>query len=60
MRASDLLGRRVSFKDRQAQVVGTDADSGTVTIRLDRPLGRPSPLVCVAESDWGLLEILDE
>jgi hypothetical protein len=31
-----------------------------VIIRLDGPLSKPSPLVRVAEIDWGLIGVLDE
>ena len=60
MRDSDLLGKRVRFKNHEGQVVEGRDDSGMVVIRLDGPLSKPSPLVRVAESDWGLIEILDE
>ena len=60
MRASDLLGKRVRFKDHEGQVVDGSDDSGMVVIRLDGPLSKPSPLVRVAEIDWGLIEVLDE
>jgi len=60
MRASDLLGKRVRFKDHEGQVVEGSDDSGMVVIRLDGPLNMPSPLVRVAEIDWELIEILDE
>ena len=60
MRASDLLGKRVRFKNHEGQVVEGRDDSAMVVIRLDGPLSKPSPLVRVAEIDWGLIEVLDE
>jgi hypothetical protein len=60
MRASDLLGKRVRFKDHEGQVVEGSDDSGMVIIRLDGSLSKLSPMVRVAEIHWELIEILDE
>lgn len=60
MKASDWLGRRVGFKDREGQVIEADDRTGRVFVQLDSPLGEPSPVVPVTAIELELLEILEE